>query len=515
LRIVDVSHVAAPVQRGIYATPGKAKNVTVAGNYAYVADDYVGLQVADVSNPALPIFADFSYTAIGANDTAVSGNYAYVADKYTGLEVIDVSNPAAPVQIGHYRTTSGATGIVLIGDTAYVTTYSDLSIIAVSDPTAPTEIGFFDIPGRAWSVAVVGDYAYLAADFGLRVLDVSNPSAPLEIGFYGTSGPTRSVTVAGNYAYVGGEYNSLQVVDVSNPTTLTKVGACSSDYIYDIIVAGNQAYAAASGGLRMLNISNPTTPVEIGFYTITGHHARGVTVANDEIYVAFNEAGLIVLRYVETSHYLSGQVTDAWGNPLAGVQVSAGATYSATTDDRGVYLINDLPADDYSLTPTLPGYFYTPAQRNLSVPPSVVGQDFVAQNIHKQVQPSSANAVNYGQPLSYTINLIQPHDQTLALYDPLPTYTTYISGSLTGPAGISYDQRANAISGALRLDAAVPATITFAVRVAVTGTAGLAPTIINRACARLLGSTASACQWSNQVLNFSYVWPVYMPVVMQ
>ena len=52
----------------------------MAGNYAYVADYSNGLVIVDVSNPAAPTLKGSYNTAGNSYGVTVAGNYAYVAD---------------------------------------------------------------------------------------------------------------------------------------------------------------------------------------------------------------------------------------------------------------------------------------------------------------------------------------------------------------------------------------------------------------------------------------------------
>ena len=54
-------------------------------------------------------------------DVSISGNYAYVADYKTGLVIVDISNPSSPVLKGGYDTPGGAHGVAVSGNYAYVT----------------------------------------------------------------------------------------------------------------------------------------------------------------------------------------------------------------------------------------------------------------------------------------------------------------------------------------------------------------------------------------------------------
>ena len=74
---------------------------------------------------------------------------------------------------------------------------------------------------------------------------------------------------------------------------------------------------------------------------------------------------------------ISGRATDADGDALSGVIVSAGAGVDATTNTHGDYAITDLITGTYTLTPSKSGYTFSPSSRTVSVPPGAAGQDFV------------------------------------------------------------------------------------------------------------------------------------------
>ncbi len=72
------------------------------------------------------------------------------------------------------------------------------------------------------------------------------------------------VVVAGNRAYVADRTNGLRIIDVSNQSSPTQVGFYSPlGYAEGVAVSGNCAYVAAgSYGLRIVDISNPAKPRE-------------------------------------------------------------------------------------------------------------------------------------------------------------------------------------------------------------------------------------------------------------
>ncbi|MBU1950372.1 MAG: hypothetical protein KJ927_16775, partial [Candidatus Eisenbacteria bacterium] len=142
---------------GCVDTPGDAWGVAVSGFYAYVADDYSGLQVIDITNPQSPEIVGSADTPGSAKDVTVSGFYAYVADYYSGLQVIDISDPQSPEIVGSANTTGSARGVAVSGARAYLAGGSSgLQVIDISDPQSPEIVGSADKPGRAQDVAVSG-----------------------------------------------------------------------------------------------------------------------------------------------------------------------------------------------------------------------------------------------------------------------------------------------------------------------------------------------------------------------
>lgn len=73
---------------------------------------------------------------------------------------------------------------------------------------------------------------------------------------------------------------------------------------------------------------------------------------------------------------ISGQVTGAIDN--SGVTISDNAGHSTTTDGNGNYTLSGLTASTYTITPSKSGYTFSPASRNVPVPPDATGQDFQA-----------------------------------------------------------------------------------------------------------------------------------------
>ncbi len=113
----------------------------------------------------------------------------------------------------------------------------------------------------------------------------------------------------------------------------------------------------------------------------------------------------------------SGRITDGSASPVSGVLVSAGSSFSATTDTSGYYTLTNLITGTYTLTPTKSGYTFSPATRTVSVPPDATGQDFVTVSpwpmfLHDARRTGRSSFVGPDQPYlkwSYSIPGVATH----------------------------------------------------------------------------------------------------------
>jgi len=169
----------------------------------------------------------------------------------------------------------------------------------------------------AMSVYVSGRMAYLvihdvcAGEFTpdrpwthLWTVDISNPADLIEVATHEISNFVNDIYVTNNTGYlvhstVGPDPAGLLILDMTNPPSLTELG------FYDVMrgdaeavyVSGGLAYVAdGSEGLRVLNVSDPTNPIKLGFYDTPGY-AQDVYVSNGLAYVADGPGGLFILRY--------------------------------------------------------------------------------------------------------------------------------------------------------------------------------------------------------------------------
>ncbi|MFN2283674.1 MAG: LVIVD repeat-containing protein [Anaerolineae bacterium] len=305
LRAFDVSTPASPVEIGHYDIVGNARRVLPVGNLLYVADDDGGMRILNVANPGRPREIGYYDSPNNVSSMAVAGQYAYVADGAGGVRIVDVTDPSAPALVSTFRTWDGwVYGIIIRNGYAYIAEGGGtgqrrgLHIASLANPIAPVTEEFVDTAGKAFDLALVGNRAYVAADTGgLRIVDVTTPVIPVPLGSWDVEGVNVSdVAVEGTMAYVVDGQN-LYAVNTANPVAPSSVMTWTAGTADGVTVVNSIAYLAEGGsGLRLLDVTEPSSPEEIGYYNTPGE-ALYSALANQYIYVADGHGGVIVLWY--------------------------------------------------------------------------------------------------------------------------------------------------------------------------------------------------------------------------
>ncbi len=321
---------------GTADTPGVARDVFVAGDYAYIAVDIQSfpgsgrLEIVDIADPASPQSVGSVGFADGAYGVTVSGHHAFVAAYAIGLVVIDVADPSAPVVVGTADTPSAAYGVAVAGDYAYVASlYAGLQVIDVSVPSSPTVVGAVDTPSNAFGVVIQGNYAFLADDWtGVVIIDVSDPESPQIRHEFDTRGRSRNVTISGQHLYVADGYaGGLQVIDISEPLMPTIAGSLDLPHAFDVTLAGQYAYVTAYQSLHVVDVTDLTTMQILGEIGL-GNPAHGVAVQGDNVYVAATGGGVQVIdATVPYAPPLVGLVPTQYSDTGGFVTIGGGYAY--------------------------------------------------------------------------------------------------------------------------------------------------------------------------------------------
>ena len=119
------------------------------------------------------------------------------------------------------------------------------------------------------------------------------------LGQVALPGVANGVAVSGNYAYVADDLYGLRIIDISDPSAPVETGFYDTPgFAQGVAVSGNYAYVAdGQSGVRIINVSDPAAPVEVGFNVMAGesHSALAVALADSHAYIADEGGGLRVL----------------------------------------------------------------------------------------------------------------------------------------------------------------------------------------------------------------------------
>ncbi len=356
-------------------------DMVVQDNYLYNLVAGGVFEIYDLSNPASPTLID-TYTYAGSGQAVgmnVSGKYAYVADGavygdqyWAGFHIIDVSNPTSPVLVGEniIQTAQGHPAVngnyVYVPEVSYLTDPLDsiysppgIRIWDVSNPDSPIPIGFAQSSTDAQCVAYQGNDVFVGCNDGMRVYDVSTPSNPTEIGYYNSSVgygyAVYGIEIRGSYAYLAN--GGLQIIDISNPSQPVLIGYTQPQFspAVNITLNGNYAYIASEeAGLRIIDISSSTNPIEVDSYYLanTGQGFDRVQIKGGYAYIADNS-----LYYPWTFRILEV------AQPVVNEQIflSGNINQTTVTDTTGYYQFSNLTYGNYSVTPFPFSYIVNPS----------------------------------------------------------------------------------------------------------------------------------------------------------
>lgn len=456
LAVYDVSAPATPV---LLERFGLAEGFERTGCDMVVRGDRLytntvdGIVVVDISDPLqASVIARSEANGVGDNwDLAVSGNYAFGIGNYAGLQVVDIGPDAAPAPLG--RLDDPTTVIHIQGD---ILLSGSGRIWDISDPLAPVELSSIIAHGDA---ELIDRYAITADRDTVRVWDLVDPSAPVLLaqapgsreneqmlafhesdspvitvlttgnqgngyfyrfdpqspGTFARTDPTsggraadfdescgllcgvvannarvdlwrrntfhaaiysnsslQAVELYGDHLYVAERYTGIRVFDISNPSTpveLTPVAVPERRGSMNLEAVDGVLYVTqGSGGLWVLDITDPGNPVPIGDANQSGvaypgfnvlETRRDVIVANGVVYWADEDNGIWIMPAQCTTPLAEQRraITASAGpggsiSPAGVIEVPDGCGYHPfTITPAPGYSIDDVQVDGVSVGP--------------------------------------------------------------------------------------------------------------------------------------------------------------------
>jgi hypothetical protein len=240
------------------------------------------------------------------------------------ISIVDVLDPRQPHVVGSFALGQETSALAIVegvlvaveggtfpgrGDQpAWLPAH--LRMLDVSDATRITDLGQVDAHfiGPGAKAEAVDRRLFLTGGSagGLHVLDVSDAAHPVESGRHAAAGRVDDVDVASDHAYLGnasGRPPRLQILDLadashSGPQAEYEIPGVDAA----VSVSDSTLYVGAGfvGGARILDVTDPAQPIEVGSFHTPGDAYK--TVVRDGVaYVADGPTALSIYDVSEPS----------------------------------------------------------------------------------------------------------------------------------------------------------------------------------------------------------------------
>ncbi len=375
------------------------------GSWSYVAPDgseygvlggYTGTHVIAITDStSLQEVGFVAGPQSNWREVTVVGHHAYVVTEGSGagqgMQVIDLSPLPDSVHLVTTYTVTFTRGHIIgrdvYSDSAYVyvsgtSTTGGVHILDVSNPRVPVEVGLYDPPYYIHDAHVRGNRLYAAAG-GLRtmdVVDISNKRAPVlltRIQYAGAYTHSSWTTDDHRFLFVADEQDGQpgRIFNIENLGAVHEVAQYSANrqsLVHNPYIRGRYAFISHNTeGLRVVDIADPSLPVEVGYYdTWTGPSGgfnglwsacpflpSGKIIGGDRV------GGLYVWRFNDARAVrVYGLVKDSMSNVVPFAQIAIVQTgRTAIADSAGRFKIGEeRPAGSepitFTLRATAPGF---------------------------------------------------------------------------------------------------------------------------------------------------------------
>lgn len=256
--------------------------------------------------------------------------------------------PATGVNLMWTDNSASETTFIVQRDTA--NTFNTVNLTSFTVPPS--------VPNTAYGGSITfNDPTKVTGLFYYRVqaVDDFTPSSPLSPPFNAMpvySAFSNTAVVGGATYSISGRVRTAAAIPIAG-VTMTLTGAATSSTTTD-----------AQGRYTFIGLSNgnyTVTPSKTG-YTFTPVN-RAVTISGANV-TGQNFTGAVVVTYS-----ISGRVVTTTGVSISGVTMtlSGAAGGSTTTDAFGRYRFTGLANGNYTITPSMTGFTFTPTSRNVTV----------------------------------------------------------------------------------------------------------------------------------------------------
>ena len=274
---------------------GSAYSIRIIDQYAYIASSSAGIKIYDLIDPANPVEVGNFTDGYSFFELDVEDNFVYAIDDQYTFKILNVSNISNPIKIGEFNG-SNYDDLVVLDSIAFIDASTGFSILNCTNPTTIVEIVNIDAQVSITDIYADQDYFYLTTSFrGVEVLSVESLPLVQSVARFG-EGAVREILIENNLAYLADDIGGVVIVNITNPQSPVKIGEfneggrtyglCYSD---DLLFVANYDL-----GLQILDVTDPTQPTKLGtFYD--GGNASSIAVRGNRAYLVDRDDGLEII----------------------------------------------------------------------------------------------------------------------------------------------------------------------------------------------------------------------------
>jgi hypothetical protein len=278
-----------------------------------------GIGIWNIADSTHPVYRNV--IPYGVGDFSIVDTFLYFVSLDT-FWAYSIGNPASPRPLGFCRDSGSVT--TATQSTAVLRQPGDvLGFVDVSNPAAPRQVGTY--PSYALAADARGNICcaaiYWSTDddhFRFEVLDISDPANVRRIGAIDSVGGW-DVHLSGSFAFAfsfKASESGFAIVDVQDSTHPHVVSSCATpgnNYGVWADWTSDWAYVAdAFQGLTVLDISNLGSP-RLDTFMLGADYAEDITVDGQWAYVADLQAGLHILSVLDPTQPVEVGVYDTIG----------------------------------------------------------------------------------------------------------------------------------------------------------------------------------------------------------
>lgn len=343
VHIFDLSDLSDIQYVNNITSAGSTHSIKIVDRFAFTASDSAGIKIYDLIDPVNPIEVGNFTDGSSFFELDVEDNFVYAIDDQSILKILNVSDISNPIKLGEFNG-SNYDDLVVLDSIAFISANAGFSILNCTNPTTIVEIVNIDTQVKISDIYADQDYFYLSTYLqGVEVLSVESlPLVHSEAQF--GEGAVREILIENNLAYLADDYGGVVIVNITNPQSPIKLGEfneggrtyglCYSD---DLLFVANYDL-----GLQILDVTDPTQPTKLGtFYD--GGNATSVAVRGNRAYLADWEDGfeIIDISNLETpTEIAQGEEIPLFSNYYK-IKIEDDEAYLICYSGLAIYSINE------------------------------------------------------------------------------------------------------------------------------------------------------------------------------